>query len=316
MTASARKRSLAPLWMLALMTASLTFGAMPTMPWPFASAAIDAGDVRAVAGVVVPRGRVLVRRAAHAGDAARGVDVAVEVRMWLASTPVSMTPTSTFGLPPVTACASGALMRWAYHCSGENVSLVDHRRVREPAAVPVPAPARGRGDDAPDGGNALDAAVPVERGGEAGSSDWAMTTSICGIGGDDASRPPSARRSFAAPDAPAVLGVQDDVALRGGRTSQRQRERSRERKHDETNGYSWPQAFLSLSNLYPMGAWTPSDRTIRALARLHSLGRGSAPCNEARRTAPTAGSCRSTLRPEASVQRVMYAVLPLRLVVQ
>ena len=39
MTASARKMSLAPFRTAALITASLTFGAMPTMPWPFAAAA-------------------------------------------------------------------------------------------------------------------------------------------------------------------------------------------------------------------------------------------------------------------------------------
>ena len=40
MTASARKMSLAPERTPALMTASFTRGAMPTMPWPFASAAM------------------------------------------------------------------------------------------------------------------------------------------------------------------------------------------------------------------------------------------------------------------------------------
>ena len=42
---------------------------------------------------------------------------------WLKSIPVSMSPTSTDGLPPVIACACGALISRMSHCSGESVSL-------------------------------------------------------------------------------------------------------------------------------------------------------------------------------------------------
>ena len=148
--------AVAPEWMLALMTASFTLGAMPTMPWPFASAAITPATF-------VPWPESSFQAAGSRFGAPPTQETLREASMlpsrsgWLASTPVSITPTSTFGLPPVSAWASGALIRCEYHWSGESGSRVDHGRVRQPAAVPVPAPAGRGGDDAADRGDAFDA---------------------------------------------------------------------------------------------------------------------------------------------------------------
>src|SRR5919106_3849237 len=121
MTAWGRKMSLVPTRTLALMTASFTFGAMPTIPRPFASAAMTPATFvpwpeSSFHAAGSPLGAPLVQetlREASTLPSRSGCE---------ASTPVSMTPTVTSGLPPVIAWASGALIRFAHHWSGENVS--------------------------------------------------------------------------------------------------------------------------------------------------------------------------------------------------
>ena len=267
MTASARKMSLVPLRVLALMTASFTFGAMPTMPWPFASAAM-------MPATFVPWPESSFQAAGSRFGAPPTQETLREGSTlsfrsgWLASTPVSMTPTRTFGLPPVIACASGALMRCAYHWSGENVSPLEDRRARQPVAVPVPAPARSGRDDAADGGDALRRC----------GSGRGLPRSPGSLGLRDDDVDLRVRRDDRAaglrdvvpraPDAPTVLGVQDDVPLGGSRARQRERERRRDREHDKSNGCDLAASFLSLLEPLPDGRrGALAVRTIRAPAR-------------------------------------------------
>src|SRR5207253_1591022 len=84
-----------------------TFGATPTMPKPFEAAAI-------VPAVCVPW--PLSSWAAVPGTGAPLTQFALSATSmfcfrsgWLKSIPVSMSPASTAGLPPVIACASGRL---------------------------------------------------------------------------------------------------------------------------------------------------------------------------------------------------------------
>ena len=234
MTASARKKSLSPWWMLALMTASLTFGAMPTMPWPFASAAIRPATFVPWPGVVVPGSGILVRRAADARDAARGVDVAVQVRVARVDARVDDAD-EHLRAPARDLVRVGRLdpLRVPLHWR-EGIAR-EHRRVGQPASVPVEAPAGGRGDDAPDRGDALHLAVAVEGLREVRVARLGDDDVDLGVGGDDRAAG-LLDVVLGAPDIPTVLGIQDDIPLSRGWTSQRERGRSRDREHDKTNG--------------------------------------------------------------------------------
>ena len=141
----------------------------------------DPGHVRAVAGVVVPGRGILVRRAAHAGDAAPGVDVVVQVRDGSRRRRCRSRRRVTFGLPPVIAWASGAWIRCEYHWKGENVSSSTTGQFGRSVRRPSPSPSRTasrrrcrRAQRRPRAGSGRASAA------KPGSSDSAMTTSICG----------------------------------------------------------------------------------------------------------------------------------------
>ncbi len=177
MTASARKKSLEPFRMLALTTASLTFGAMPTMPIPFDSAAITPATFEP-----------WPESSTHEAGSRFGLPPTQETLRdesmlpsrsgWLGSTPVSITPTSTFGLPPVILWASGALIRCEYHWSGENVSSSVAGKLGRPwPSQPQP---EGVATTLPTGATPSTSRFRSSFAAKPGSSDSAMTTSICG----------------------------------------------------------------------------------------------------------------------------------------
>lgn len=105
----------------ALIAASRTFGATPTMPMPFAAAAI-------VPAVCVPCPLSSCAARPATGAPLTQLTLSATSRFafrsgWLKSTPVSMSPTSTDRPPPVIACAAGALICRMSHCSGDSESL-------------------------------------------------------------------------------------------------------------------------------------------------------------------------------------------------
>jgi hypothetical protein len=104
-----------------LIAAIFVFGATPVMPNPFCAAAV-------VPAVCVP----WPLRSSHAAGLGFGApdsqDALLEKSMfwtrsgWSLSTPVSMMPVITAGLPPVTACARGVSICRMSHWSGNSGS--------------------------------------------------------------------------------------------------------------------------------------------------------------------------------------------------
>ena len=117
-TASGKKK---PAALPALIPASFTFGATPTIPIPFAAAAM-------VPAVWVPcplssaQAAGLVSGAPLMQDALLAKSTLAAKSGCVASRPVSMSPTTTVGLPPVIACASGAWICCMSHCRPARVS--------------------------------------------------------------------------------------------------------------------------------------------------------------------------------------------------
>ena len=117
-TASGKKN---PTALPALMPAIFTFGATPTMPTPFDAAAIVPAvcvpwPLSSFAAAAPGTGAPLRQFALSASDTfgARSG--------WWKSRPVSMSPTSTDGLPPVIACACGVWIWRMSHCIDEKGS--------------------------------------------------------------------------------------------------------------------------------------------------------------------------------------------------
>ena len=196
---------------------------------------------------------------------------------WLASTPVSMTPTSTFGLPPGDLVGVRSLDAPCVPLQRRERIALEHGRVGQPAAVPVPAPAgRGR-DDASDGGDAFHVAVSVELRRKARVLGLRDDDVDLRVRGDDRAAgllDVGAR----APDVPAPLRVQDDVPLSRRLPRRSERDRRNDRKHDKSSGYTWPQVISPCWNLNPMDAEAPLQTGLYGhSARLHSLGRGRLP---------------------------------------
>ena len=236
----------------------------------------DAGDVRPVAGVVVPRRLVAVRLAADARDAALEVDVVVQVRMARVDAGVDDAD-EHLRAPARDLVGVGSLDAPRVPLQRRERIALEHGRVRQPPAVPVPPPAgRGR-DDASDGGDAFDVAVLVELRREAG---------VLGLGNDDVDLWIRGDHGAAglldvgacAPDAPTVLRIQDDVPLSRRLSRRSERDRRNDRKHDKSSGYTWPQVISPCWNLNPMDAEAPLQSGLYGhSARLHSLGRGRLP---------------------------------------
>src|SRR6266550_4325085 len=136
-TASGKKK---PAALPALIPASRTSGATPTMPIPFAAAAI-------VPAVWVPwplssfQAAGLLSGAPLTQDALSAKSTFGARSGCVQSRPVSMSPTTTSGLPPVIACASGAWICVMSHC--------------RPASESAPGAAAGTAAAAPLGSEAV-----------------------------------------------------------------------------------------------------------------------------------------------------------------
>ncbi len=117
-TASGKKN---PPAVPALMPASFTLGATPTIPIPFLAAAIvpavwvpcPLSSIHA-AGLVSGTPPIQDTLSAKSTFGARSGCVK--------SRPVSMSPTTTSGLPPLMACACGALIWFMSHCRPDRLS--------------------------------------------------------------------------------------------------------------------------------------------------------------------------------------------------
>src|SRR5919198_5980582 len=184
MTASGKKN---PAALPALIPATWTFGATPTMPKPFEAAAI-------VPAVCVPW--PLSSCAAVPGTGAPLTQLALLATSmlarrsgWLKSIPVSMSPTRTDGLPPVIAWASGVWICAMSHWSPESESLsVAGEFGRPPGGGPASVDEESVADSTPESpvaNPAVDAAFAMlefssRLSRNDGLDELAIATPICG----------------------------------------------------------------------------------------------------------------------------------------
>ena len=139
----------------------------------------DPGHVRAVARVVVPGRGILVRRTAHAGDAAPGVDVVVQVRMARVDAGVDHSDEHPWA-PARDRVGLGCLDTPRIPLQGGERVVIDDRPVRQVLVVPPQPQPDGVATTLPTGATPSTRRFRSSAAAKPGSSDSAMTTSICG----------------------------------------------------------------------------------------------------------------------------------------